>query len=129
MRPFDDGWRCLILRAYRNWDLPKGMPEQDENLLQTALRETTEETGLMDLELPWGEEFRETEPYGKGKVVRVYLALSRIGEVVLPVNAQLGRPEHHEFRWVALSQARQLLLQRFWPMLDWAEGVAGEGEI
>ncbi|WP_232344688.1 NUDIX domain-containing protein [Cupriavidus taiwanensis] len=44
MRQFDGQWRCLVLRAYRNWDFPKGQPEPSEELLQTALRETTEET-------------------------------------------------------------------------------------
>ncbi|MGY8525691.1 NUDIX domain-containing protein [Paracidovorax citrulli] len=125
MRPFGTDWRCLVLRAYRNWDLPKGMPEGDEDLLQTARRETAEETGLADLELPWGEDFRETVPYAKGKVVRVYLALSREGDIALPVNAALGRPEHHEFRWVSLANARELLPQRFWPMLDWAGDAVG----
>lgn len=123
MRQFDGDWRCLILRAYRNWDFPKGQPEPGEELLQTALRETTEETGLSELELPWGEGYRETEPYSKGKVARLYLALSSQGEVNLPVSAELGRPEHHEFRWVPLDKAEELLPPRFWSMLRWAQSV------
>ncbi|MFJ4290727.1 NUDIX domain-containing protein [Cupriavidus sp. NPDC089707] len=120
MRQFDGQWRCLVLRAYRNWDFPKGQPEPGEELLQAALRETTEETGLSELELSWGEAYRETEPYSKGKVARLYLALSRQGDVTLPVSAELGRPEHHEFRWVPLDEALALLPPRFWPILSWA---------
>jgi len=126
MRNVDGQWHCLILRAYRNWDFPKGRPEPGEELLQTALRETTEETGLSHLEFPWGEDYRETEPYSKGKVARVYLALSSQGDVSLPVSAELGRPEHHEFRWVSLYRARELLPLRFWPMLRWAHAVVVE---
>ncbi len=127
MRQCDRQWRCLVLRAYRNWDFPKGQPEPDEDLLQTAMRETAEETGLSGLELPWGEDYRETEPYSKGKVARLYLALSRQGDVHLAVSAELGRPEHHEFRWVPLERANELLPPRFWPILQWAQvKVSGE---
>ena len=31
---------------YDDWSLPKGKPEADEHLLQTAVREVAEETGL-----------------------------------------------------------------------------------
>ena len=41
-----DGMRLLILRNGR-WDLPKGKVEADETLLQAALRETQEETGIL----------------------------------------------------------------------------------
>ncbi|SOY93380.1 NUDIX hydrolase [Cupriavidus taiwanensis] len=125
MRQFEGEWRCLVLRAYRNWDLPKGQPNLGEELLQAALRETTEETGLSELELPWGEGYRETGPYSNGKFVRFYLALSRQGDVSLPVSAELGRPEHHDVRWVPFDGAQELLPPRFWPILQWAQEVVG----
>lgn len=126
MRQFDGEWHCLVLHAYRNWDFPKGQPNPGEELLQAALRETTEETGLSELELPWGEDYRETVPYSKGKVARLYLALSSQGDVSLPVSAELGRPEHHEFRWVPVDRARELLPPRFWPILQWAQEVVAK---
>ena len=33
VRPGDDGWRYLVLRAFRNWDFPKGLVESDEQPL------------------------------------------------------------------------------------------------
>jgi 8-oxo-dGTP pyrophosphatase MutT (NUDIX family) len=119
-RQADGGWRCLVLRADRNWDFPKGLVEAGEEPLEAALREVTEETGLRDLSLPWGEVWRETEPYAGGKVARYYLAESTAGAVVLPVNPALGRPEHHEFRWLELDAAARLLPPRLQQVLLWA---------
>jgi bis(5'-nucleosidyl)-tetraphosphatase len=87
------------------------------------VREVAEETSLTDLEFPWGEVFRETEPYSGGKVARYYLAASRDGPVSLPVNPELGRAEHHEFRWVSWEEAQRLLPERLRPVLTWAHEV------
>jgi bis(5'-nucleosidyl)-tetraphosphatase len=45
--------------------------------------------------------------------------VSQLGEVSLPVNPELGRPEHHEFRWVPHAEARRLLPERLQPVLAW----------
>lgn len=119
--------RYLILRAYRNWDFPKGRVESGEDPLQAAIREVEEETTLVDLRFPWGHAYRETAPYSRGKVARYYLATSAGRNVSLPVSAELGRPEHDEFRWVGFEEAKQLLPPRLHPILAWAE-VTSAGE-
>jgi len=120
VRSTDGGWRYLVLRAFRNWDFPKGVVEPDESPLEAALREAREETSLGSLELRWGEAFRETEPYASGKVARYYVALSTRADARLPVSPELGRPEHHEYRWASHAEARRLLPPRLLPILDWA---------
>jgi bis(5'-nucleosidyl)-tetraphosphatase len=124
MRRQQGRWRCLLLRSYRNWDFPKGIVEPGEEPLQAALREVNEETGLRELTLPWGDAWRETEPYAGGKVARYYVAESAEGTVTLPVNLELGRAEHHEFRWLEPDAAARLLPARLLPVLRWAQGVA-----
>ena len=88
-------------------------------MLQTAIREAREEADLSDLALDWGEAYAETAPYSRGKVARYYLARSEREDVVLPVNPELGHPEHHEGRWVDLDTAAALLPQRLQPILAW----------
>jgi 8-oxo-dGTP pyrophosphatase MutT (NUDIX family) len=114
------GVRYLVLRAFKNWDFPKGIVEAGEEQLACAKREVEEETGLTGLEFPFGDEFKETLPYGGGKVARYYLAETEQVEVELPVSPELGRPEHHEYRWVTYDEAEELLPPRLATVLEWA---------
>ena len=119
LRRFDGECRCLMLRAYRNWDFPKGEVEPGEDPLAAAGREVQEETTLSGLLMPWGLDYCETAPYG-GKVARYYLAESSGGAVSLPVSPELGRPEHHEFRWAGFDEVRTLAPPRLQPVVAWA---------
>jgi bis(5'-nucleosidyl)-tetraphosphatase len=123
VRRVPEGWRYLLLRVYRTWDFPKGGVEQGEAPLQAAVREVEEETALTGLDFRWGHAYCETRPYSGGKVARYYVAASDRGIVHLPVNPALGRPEHHEFRWLSLEEAQRVLPERLQPVLGWAQGV------
>jgi bis(5'-nucleosidyl)-tetraphosphatase len=48
--------------------------------------------------------------------------------VSLPINPLLGRPEHHEFRWVSYADANRLLPERLQPVLAWARAVVEQPE-
>jgi bis(5'-nucleosidyl)-tetraphosphatase len=95
------------------------MVEPDEDPLDAAKREAAEEAGLYDLEFPFGDNYRETVPYAGGKVARYYLAETHEEYVQLPVSGELGRPEHHEWRWVSFDEAEDLLPPRLALVLDW----------
>jgi 8-oxo-dGTP pyrophosphatase MutT (NUDIX family) len=126
VRPGPAGWLFLLLRAYRNWDFPKGLVEPGEAPLAAARREVLEETAIEDLRFEWGEGYRETEPYGNNKIARYYLAATSTTDVTLPVSPELGRPEHNEWRWVDLKEAQSLCPPRLTPIVRWAaEKLAG----
>ena len=114
-----------MLRAFNHWDFPKGMVEAGEGPKQAALREVREETTVRDLEFPWGNVHIETGPYNHGKVARYYIGVTQQEEIELPYNPEIGRPEHSEYRWVTLEQARQLVSPRVLEVLDWAADAMG----
>jgi 8-oxo-dGTP pyrophosphatase MutT (NUDIX family) len=115
--------KFLLLRAYRNWDFPKGLVEAGEEPIDAALREVLEETTLDDLSFDWGLEFMETGPYNKGKISRYYIARSKETRVSLLVNPDLGMPEHHEACWVDYAKALSMVSARLQPVVRWAHAV------
>jgi 8-oxo-dGTP pyrophosphatase MutT (NUDIX family) len=128
VRQTAEGWRFLLLRAFNHWDFPKGMVEPGEEPLDAARREVREESLIDDLEFRWGEPSTRTGPYSRGKVACYYIATTRTEEITLPVNPELGRPEHSEFRWVDYDEAVQLVSPRVRPVLRWAAQVMNLGD-
>ena len=124
-RRTEEGVRLLVLRAYRNWDFPKGMVEPGESELDAARRECAEETGLTALDFPFGDAHRDTVPYAGGKVARYFVAETQSAAITLPVSPELGRPEHHEWRWVSFDEAEELLPPRLAGVLDWVRQTLG----
>lgn len=118
----DKRWEYLILRSFSYWDFPKGAVEDQEDIWTAASREVKEETTIEDFELPWGEVFIETLPYGKGKVARYYLIqVPQDAVVSLDPNPITGIIEHHAYKWVSYSEARSMLVPRLQEVIDWAE--------
>jgi len=123
VRQTEKGWRFLLLRAFNHWDFPKGMVEEGEEPRAAAVREVQEESLIDDLDFAWGDTTTQTGPYSRGKVARYYIARTATEAVALPVNPELGRPEHSEFRWVDYDEAMELVSPRVRPVLQWAAQV------
>ncbi len=122
-------WKFLFLRAFRNWDFPKGIVETGEDPLETAKREAAEETGIWDLHFRWGHIYRETEPYsgfGGKKAARYYIAETECCQVIFSVNPEIGRPEHHEYRWLTYNELLELSPKRLKSIVQWANSVITE---
>lgn len=114
----------LMLRAWTFWDFPKGRKEEGESDLETALRETMEEASIPSeaIEFPWGKECFETEPYRKrkDKVGRYFVGKTDFTDIDMPVNPELGKPEHQEYRWVSYDEAQSMTNDRIGSVLKWA---------
>ena len=121
----DPTCRVLLLRAYNYWDFPKGGVEAGESSLEAAVREVREETGITELAFTWGEEFRDTPPYARGKIARYYIAQTTTENVVLGISPVLGRPEHHEFRWATFEEAVAMTVPRLQSIIGWARKLSG----
>ena len=128
VRKENSDWQYLFLRAYRNWDFPKGVVEEGEDPLESAKRESKEEAGISNLTFRWGHVFKETEPYTgslkrKKKIARYYIAETVESDVTLPINPELGKPEHHEYRWLSIEELKKLAPERLWPIIEWADSL------
>jgi len=115
----------LIRDPYKNWGLPKGHLEGEETAAQAALREVTEETGLVELEL--GPRIDQIDWYFrlKGRLIHKYctffLIRSPAGEAIpeegegitecvwLPLDQALDRITY-ENAGAVLETARDMLL-------------------
>ncbi len=90
----------LLMQHADRWDLPKGHAELDETILQTALRETEEETGIAANSICVDELFRFVmEYYVVGKKrgdyhKRVTYFLGTIEQAV-----EIHITEHIGYRW------------------------------
>lgn len=114
--------KALCLRSYSLWDFPKGRSEEGETSLQTALRETEEETGLTLADfIPSGMGAPPiTYKAGKSMKTATYYFAERISDVrpQLPINPDLGHPEHSEWRWFPISSLYDVVPPRLYPVVD-----------
>lgn len=102
--------RYLLLKnaLHGTWGFPKGHSEKNESLLETALRETAEETGITDIRVI--EDFEFSDSYEVNtpkrgayrKTVTYFLA-------VTPSTAHVQSREHSESGWFVLEDALKLL--------------------
>jgi len=116
----------LCLRAYSNWDFPKGELEKGEKEITAAIRETLEETTLQH-----GADYiltGENSPSimygsGKNKKVATYFVAKRMSDKqpFLPVNPELGKPENDEWKWVPISELSFLVPSRLKPVVSFIQ--------
>ena len=73
--------RLLVLRTSATWDFPYGRLEPGETEFAAAQREVAEETGLADVDFPFGDAHREALPSPGGNIASYYLAETDEAEV------------------------------------------------
>ena len=106
LRHAENGAEVVLAGRDGTWVLPKGTPDADERIEETATREVREETGL---------DVRVVRSLG---TIEYWFAIprQRIHKTVHfflmePLGGDLGRHDHEydEVRWVPVGEARRLL--------------------
>ncbi|MFN2520873.1 MAG: NUDIX hydrolase [Candidatus Limnocylindria bacterium] len=112
-------------RSDGSWVFPKGTPDGDESIEETALREVEEETGLkVRITAPLGtmEYWFAAAGERVHKFVHFYLMEPVGGDV------SLHDHEYDEVRWVPVAEARRMLsFDTYREVLDRALAARGEG--
>ncbi|MGD1850141.1 MAG: bis(5'-nucleosyl)-tetraphosphatase [Cyanophyceae cyanobacterium] len=104
----DDAEYLLIQHNAGHWAFPKGHAEKDEAPLESACREFTEETGVVDFNVLETVSFKEQYEFHKSsriihKVVIYYPAF------LDKVKVTIQEEEIADYRWQTYSDAKKLI--------------------
>jgi bis(5'-nucleosidyl)-tetraphosphatase len=111
--------KFLLLRHHDRWDLPKGHVEPDESVLQAAIRETEEETGI-------SREFIEVVPDFCYEI-QYNVKTSKRGTYLKRVSYFLGivtglpeirLTEHQSYRWFDWPATEPIQAQTIDPLIS-----------
>ena len=112
----DDEWKFLALvKDDGSYDIAKGIVEEGESYLQTAIREAEEESNisLTDSDFVWGY---ESTTYGRGTA---FVAMSETQPFVTP-NPETGVMEHADAKWVSFEDMIKNTVDFLKPAVIWA---------
>ena len=120
MAPSHDGPQFLLMRHATRWDLPKGHCEQGETFIDTAVRETEEETGISAqaiaidpefvFELTYPVSYKQTGDQIFQKQVRYFLGN-------LDSKPTLQLTEHESAHWFDWNPPHKIQAQTIDPLL------------
>lgn len=115
----DDGQILLIQNQHGHWGLPKGHWEPAELLVETAMREIREETGLLVEvgDLAFITEFRNLE--AREHLVQFFFQARPVGGELLPRPGEISG-----VKWVPTEGVSDYIRWRPWlePLIHWLGG-------
>ncbi|XP_065059501.1 bis(5'-nucleosyl)-tetraphosphatase [asymmetrical]-like [Rhopilema esculentum] len=103
-------FQYLLLRhsyGEKHWTPPKGHVDPGEDEITAAIRETQEECGLGPKEYTFVDGFKHTlfyQAWGRNKAVHYWLAKVNDNDCTIKLSH-----EHQDFKWLALSDACDLV--------------------
>lgn len=116
LREIDGEWKILGLEDDDGMDFPKGHAEKGETPMETALRETEEESSLSksSLDFKWGK-----DPLIIDGHLFLYLASTR-STPEIQKNPETGELEHKGAEWLTFDEMEKKALYYLKPAVSWA---------
>ena len=116
---FNKNPRILGLMDDNSFDLPKGAMDPGESILQTALRETEEESGITHLQFNWGLKFISLNN------LTIFIAVTDEDPVIKP-NPTTGELEHKYAKWLQFDE--HYFKPKLQPAVVWAKSIVFGGK-
>ncbi len=108
----------LLMQHKSRWDLPKGRLDDGETLIEAALRETEEETGIPRCEIEVDRDFEfaleyivESKKWGRRKKRSTYF----LGYINKPTDIHLT--EHVGFKWESWPPSMPIQAETIDPLI------------
>ena len=133
LKKFGDDFKLLALKGNKNYigkkdldnnriyDIPKGRMEKDETPLQTALRETDEESSITELNFTKG--LNTTYRNGNLKKQLVIFIATTSQEPKIKKNPETGILEHSGTKWVTWDEMKEMCYGYLKPSIEWGEKI------
>ena len=123
VRKFEDGWRVLGLWLNKHgvYDIPKGHRDANETPIETAMRETYEESNISQLKFGWSKDY-----YVADQLV-VFLAETKQDARILP-NKESGLVEHDGIAWLNWEEMMVGTYDYIAPAIVWAKSKVEKDE-
>ena len=116
LRKFNDEWNVLGMWANGGYDIPKGHVEDGEGFLETAIRETFEESNIDDINFQFGYSYITLD------YLRVYVAVTTQQAKIKPNHK--GFMEHEHFSWLTFEVMMEKTYDYLKPAIQWAKEEA-----
>lgn len=116
VKNFNGIWKVLGLMIEGEYDFPKGKLDPGESYIQAAIRETSEEASITDLNFKWG-----MTTLAVNHLIMYVAETSQDGSI--KQNPETGIYEHESAHWLTFEEASGRFKAYLEPALIWAKGM------
>lgn len=113
VRYFDDELFVLGMSTKRGLDIPKGKIEEGETPFSCAMRETFEESGIFNIDFPFGRDSIQVS------TMIIFIGVTTQDPKISP-NPITGTFEHDNAEWLTFDEMEENCMIFLLPAVKWA---------